>query len=238
MEDRLVRTLLLLLVAFATQAAAIEDPTPAAAAARVNEPFKREALDVDRWVEQFEGERREVFAARSAILAALELRPGEDVADIGAGTGLFVNLFARTVGPDGVVYANDIAPAFVAFIAERANAEGLANVRTVLGEDRSSELAPGSVDVVFHSDVYHHFEYPAAMNRSLFQALRPGGRLYVLDFERIEGVGSPRRLEHVRAPKEVVIEEVEAAGFEFVREIELAELEENYLLQFARPNAR
>lgn len=203
--------------------------------ARINEPFKRVDIDAQMWAERFEGESREVYTARLDVLAALALQPGEDIADIGAGTGLFVKLFAQAVGPAGTVYANDIAPAFLRFIEERSKGDGLNNVVTLLGEDRSSKLPAASVDVVFHSDVYHHFEFPEQMNADLFRALRPGGRLFVLDFERIEGVSPQQRLEHVRAPKEVVRAEIETAGFVFDREIELEPLVENYLLVFVKP---
>jgi predicted methyltransferase len=206
-------------------------------AARINEPFRSESLDVKMWAERFEGESREVYAARMQVLEALELKAGDEIADIGAGSGLYVKLFAQSVGPEGTVFANDIAPAFLEFIAERAAQDGLLNVVTVLGEDRKSNLEASSVDVIFHSDVYHHFEYPSEMNADLYQALRPGGRLYVLDFERIEGVSSQQRMEHVRAPKEVVVEEIKAAGFEYSGEIELEGLIENYLIAFAKPNA-
>ena len=91
------------------------------------------------------------------------------------------------------------------------------------------------LDLVFICDTYHHFEYPQTTLASLHAALRPGGMLAVVDFERIEGVSRPWVLNHMRAGKEVFRSEIEAAGFRFLEEVEVAGLEENYLLLFRRP---
>jgi predicted methyltransferase len=213
--------------------------TPAASARGsvhpgINDPYRDPQLDVAQWVANFAGDNREAYAARQAVVRAMALRPGQRVADVGAGTGIYVPLFARAVGAQGHVYAVDIVPRFLEWIERQAAADGLQHVTTVLGADRTTNLPTGAVDVVFHSDAYHHFEYPDALNADLVRALVPGGTLYVLDFQRIEGVSSPWTLQHVRTGKDTVIREIEAAGFEFVREIALPELRANYLLQFRR----
>ena len=203
----------------------------------MNDRFKDPDIDVEMWAERFSGESREVFTERLNVLAALDLQPGDRIADIGAGTGLYVKLFAEAVGETGIVYANEISQPFVDFMAEKAAEDGLSNVKTVLGTDTSSNLPPASVDVVFHSNTYHHFEYPLTMTRDLARALVEGGEMYVLDFERIEGVTPPRRMEVVRAGKDAVIAEIEEAGFDFVEEIEMPGLKENYLLRFRKAPA-
>lgn len=200
----------------------------------INDPYRDPKLDVAQWAANFAGDNREAYAAREAVVRAMSLRPGQRIADVGAGTGIYVPLFARAVGPRGRVYAVDIAPRFLEWIEKRAAADGLKHVTTVLGADRTTNLPEGSVDVVFHSDAYHHFEYPDALNADLARALVPGGAMYVLDFQRIEGVSSPWTLQHVRAGKETVIREIEAAGFELVRELALPELRANYLLHFRK----
>ena len=200
----------------------------------INNTYKDPDLDPEMWAERFTGESREVFAQRNEVLAALELQPGDRIADIGAGSGLYVKLFAETVGPEGLVYAVDIAQPFLDFIQDNARADNLTNVKTVLGADKTSNLLDSSVDVVFHSDTYHHFEYPRTMVQDLSRALVAGGEMFVLDFERIEGVSSDFALSHVRAGKEVVISEIESSGFVLVEEIDLPELEENYLLRFRK----
>ena len=200
----------------------------------INNTYKDPNLDAEIWAERFTGESREVFTQRYEVLSALNLQPGDRIADIGAGGGLYVKLFAESVGNQGEVYAVDIAQPFLDFIQENARADNLENVTTVLGEDKTSNLPDASIDVVFHSDTYHHFEYPLTMVQDLSRALVDGGEMFVLDFERIEGVSSEFTLNHVRAGKEVVISEIESAGFVLVEEIDLPELEENFLLRFRK----
>jgi len=200
----------------------------------INDGFTNSDVDAAMWAERWTGESNETYALRHEILAALNLDPGDSVADIGAGTGLFVKLFAETVGDDGKVFAVDISQPFLDFIAENAAADGLENVDVVLGEDRASNLPDASANVVFHSNVYHHFEYPEDMTRDLARVLVDGGEMYVLDFERIEGVTPLRTFIHVRADKELVTAEIEAWGFELVEEVEIPSLERNYLLRFRK----
>src|SRR5690606_28394541 len=97
-----------------------------------------------------------------------------------------------------------------------------------------SRLPKASIDVIFVCDTYHHFSHPESTLASLHRALRPGGRLVVVDFERIPGVSREWLLDHVRAGKEVFRAEIEAAGFVLDREVEIAGLEENYCLTFTR----
>lgn len=188
--------------------------------------------DFEQWRETFEQPGREVYAQRAAIVAASGVRPAMTVADIGAGSGLFTLLFAREVGTEGRVYAVDIAAEFIAGIAARAAAEGLNNVVTVLGDQRSAHLAPDSIDVAFVCDTYHHFEQPGAMLASLHLALRPGGRLIVIDFRREAGVSSSWVMGHVRAGEAQVSEEITAAGFELTARPDI--LRSNYFLIFTK----
>lgn len=195
----------------------------------INQNFKTPDLDVESWATRFTGESREVFHARHDVVKALQLKPGQSIADIGAGTGLYTRLFAGAVGPTGKVYATDIAPQFLAYIAANAKKDGLNNVQTVQGGDRDTNLKPASVDVAFSSDVYHHFEYPLTMNASIRSALKPNGRLYVLEMEK-----SGSQTAHVRAPKKDVIAEIEKSGFKLVEQVNVPGLKDNYLLQFRK----
>jgi len=231
MRNRLIATVLCLgaFTAFASAQEASVAPT-------INQGFKSPDLDVKGWADRFSGESREVFAARFEVVKALGLKPGERIADIGAGTGVYTRLFAQAVGPTGKVYANDIAPKFLAYIAENAAKEGLRNVETLQGGDRTTNLPTASVDVIFNSDVYHHFEYPDSMNADLRRALKPGGRLYVLEFEKVPGLSSANTMTHVRAPKETVIAEITRAGFTLVEQVKVPGLRENYLLHFREAN--
>ena len=202
--------------------------------ADINASYLSGDLDAARLDAGFSSESRETYAAREAVTAALGLEAGDVVADVGAGTGIYLAPFAEAVGPEGTVVAVDIAPKLVAYIEERAAREGLRNVRARLGGTADTGLAPASVDHVFTANVYHHFERPLAMNRHLFGAIRPGGTYAVLDFRRDE-TASPFVLRHVRQDMATLIEEASAAGFVFDGERAVPGLEENYLVVFRRP---
>ncbi|RKT43938.1 putative methyltransferase [Thiocapsa rosea] len=191
--------------------------------------------DHDRWRDIFESDGREVYDRRFEILEALKVRPGMRIADVGAGSGLYTMLFAEAAGPTGRVFAVDISESFVTAIAARAAQAGLGNVLPVLSQQKSTELPPGSVDLVFTSDTYHHFEYPRAMLDSIRAALVPGGILAIIDFRREPGVSNRWILGHVRAGREEVIAEVEQAGFKLIDEP--IKLRLNYFVLFRKVDA-
>lgn len=184
------------------------------------------------FAERFETEGREVYDNRELIVEKLALQPGMAVADVGAGTGLFTRLMAPKVGPSGKVYAVDIAKTFVDHTVMSSHARGLKQVEGVVCTPDDAKLAPRSVDLVFICDTYHHFEFPHKTMGSIGKALKPGGRVALLDFERIEGVSSDWTMGHVRAGKEVFQKEIEEAGFELVEEFDL--FTENYFLVFKK----
>lgn len=199
----------------------------------INDNFLSPDLKVEEWEKKFETESREIFHQREQILAATGLKPGMKVADIGAGTGLFTLAFARAVGGEGKVYAVEIAKKFLEHIEARAREAGLTNVENVLCTERSVELAEASIDIAFICDVYHHFEYPKATLASLHKALKPGGRIVLIDFRRIAGQSSAFVMGHVRAGQEVFEAEIAAAGFGKVKEV-AGVLKENYFVVFER----
>ena len=198
----------------------------------VNAEYLKPDLNVAQWVERFEREGREIYDQREAIVAAVHLKPGMVVADIGAGTGLFTPYFSRAVGSKGKVFAVDIVPAFLERIREGAKSEGLANVQTVLCTEHSVELPPNSIDIAFICDVYHHFEYPHSSMTSLHRALRPGGTVLLVEFKRIPGTSSDWVLNHVRAGQDAFTAEIKAAGFEQVEQLDL--LKDNYVVRFRK----
>jgi predicted methyltransferase len=226
---------LLLLSALAFVAACRTTPPPqpeASVKPGVNAEFLKPGLDPAQWVERFEKEGREVYDQREAIVKLVGARPGMSVADIGAGTGMFTALLAREVGPRGTVYAVDIVPEFVKLVGDRAKEAGLNQIRPVQCTDRSVELPPGSVDVAFICDTYHHFEFPRSTMTSLHRALKPGGEVLLVDFKRIPGESSEWTLNHVRAGQEVFEREIEAAGFARIGESDL--LKQNYIVRFQK----
>lgn len=202
----------------------------------INKTFENPELDPQSFVDRFESESREVFAHREAIAKLLALKSGMEVADVGAGTGLFTLIFAETVKPDGKVYAVDIAPAFLKLIRERAAERGLADqVVTVQGGQDSTNLEPRSVDVVFICDTYHHFENHERMLRSIRRALRPGGRLVLVEFDR-EKAKTDFVEKHIRATRGEFVAEITAAGFEPVEIAaeDIPEFRENFLAVFRK----
>lgn len=227
--------LLAILAVLASPAGPARPQGPAApAGADINRDFLDPQLDPEAWRQRFEVESREVFACREAIVAALGLAPGDRVADVGSGTGLFLAPFAEKVGADGRVYAVDISPRLVEFLERRVRDEGLANVAVIRSDALSTRLPPASVGHAFVCDTYHHMVEYEAMLASIHEALRPGGQLVVVDFDRIPGTSRQWLLDHVRADKETVRREIEAAGFEFAGEVEVDGFAENYLLRFRK----
>ena len=195
----------------------------------INDTFRDP--DPKQFTERFEIESREVFAKRTEILKAIGLKPTDVVADIGAGTGLFTRLFAAQLGPEGRVIAVDIAKKFLDHIEVTSRERNLRNVETLLCTDDSTRLPPNSVDVAFICDTYHHFEFPQKTMTSLRKAMKPGGRVIVVDFRRVQGESTEWTMNHVRAGQEVFEAEITQAGFRRVKEVQ-GLLKENYMLVF------
>ena len=201
----------------------------------INPGINRQYQDPDyqQWVNTFEHEGREVYDRRFDIVKELHLQPGRDVADIGAGTGLFTRLFATAVGPRGKVYAVDISATFIENIQRLAKEQGLHNIIGIVNNPKDTQLKPESIDMAFVCDTYHHFEYPQTTLKSIYQALRPGGQLIIIDFQKDPAVASTWVMSHVRADKTSVIKEIESAGFKLSGEANI--LTTNYFLKFSRP---
>ncbi|MBA2115956.1 class I SAM-dependent methyltransferase [Bremerella alba] len=225
---------LFIVLFFSSPAWAQDAAVPESIKPGINEAFLDLELDVEAWVNRFEVESREVFHAKAEIVQRLKLSPGDRIADIGTGTGLFVEPFSQAVGEQGWVYALDIAPKFVERVEKLAEIRSLNNVTPVLCSKDDIRLAPGSINAAFICDVYHHFEYPQQSLASIHKALAPGGKLVVIDFNRVPGESREWTLNHVRAGKEVFRAEIEKAGFRLVGEVEVPSFKENYFLQFER----
>ncbi len=192
--------------------------------------------NVERFIKLFEIESREVYRYREAIVALLGLEEGMHVADVGAGTGLFTRIMAPQVGSSGRVYAVDIAAKFLDHIETKNREAGIENVELVQCDQHSTNLAPASVDRLFVCDTYHHFEFPNDTLTSMLRALRPDGRLMIVDFERIQGVSNLFVLGHVRCGKGTVTDEVLNAGFTLEAEIPM--MDEQYVLVFKKRAAK
>lgn len=208
----------------------LDDAPPPAA-----EPYPYEPVNLDLWLDRLEVGSRELYSARTAVADALKLPGGARIADVGAGTGLYTLIFAEKTGPSGVVYAVDIAPRFLTLINQRADDLGYDNVVSVLGRPDSVTLPANSVDAVFIADTYHYFDDPAAIMKTVFDALKPGGALYIVDYNLAKGETPPADKRHVRTGKDGVAAEIESFGFGPADEIEVTGLTQNYMLRFVRP---
>jgi len=131
------------------------------------------------WLEREEREKEE---RGDLLLRELALKPGQDVADIGAGTGYYSRRMAPLVGPRGTVYGVDVQPEMLKLLEEGAKRAGLANVKPVRASDTRLNLADASIDLAILVDVYHELEFPQEVTASVVRALRPGGRLVLVEY--------------------------------------------------------
>ena len=154
------------------------------------------------------------------LVELFDLKPGMTVADIGAGFGAWTIGFARAVGLTGRVYSSDIGERQLASLRQTMTREGLANVTVVEAGARSTNLPAGCCDAILIRDVYHHLTAPGDITSSLATALKPGGRLVVIDFEPRPNSNVPAGVPANRGghgvPADVVIAEVTAAGLTHV----------------------
>jgi cyclopropane fatty-acyl-phospholipid synthase-like methyltransferase len=221
-----------LTLAFAMSLAMAQQSPITPTAKELNKSFD---ADASQWTERFEHEGRAIYDKRAEILDAMGLKPGMEVADIGAGSGLISRLIAQRVAPGGTVFAVDISKNMVDHIAKTAQEEKITNIQAVLGDPRSPKLAPNSVDVACIIDAYHHFEYPAEMLAEIRRALRPNGMLMLIDFKRIDGVSRDYILKMVRAGEGTFTDEFLNAGFDLVERRDDM-FPDNYMLKFKLRN--
>ncbi len=173
----------------------------------------------------FEGADRAKNLQIDRVMDELGIKPGSSVADIGAGSGWFTVRAARRVGKEDSVYAVEINRSYVRHIRNRAKKEKLTNVKTVLGKPDDPLLPPRSVDVVMLLKTYHEVAKPVALLRKLREAMRPGGRLGIIDKN---GIGTDHGLN-----ADVVIKEAAQAGFALVEQHDFVKSEGiDYFLVF------
>ena len=190
MRDCVTLLLLIAIAALPVAALAAEAPAPRYTTARASADgigktyMGREIAQVmsfhgAQWLERSERAEEE---RPDLVLAALELKPGMTVADVGAGTGYYAWRMAQSVGMQGTVYAVDIQPEMIALLEKQVARRGTTNVKALLGTLTDPHLPAGMLDLVLMVDVYHELEYPYEMLGALADALKPGGRLVFVEF--------------------------------------------------------
>ena len=163
------------------------------------------------WLERPEREREE---RTDLLIRMLDLRPGMIVADIGAGSGYFTRRMSPPIEPGGSVFATDIQPEMLEYLQTSLALEGIKNVVPILGRVDDTGLAEDSVDLILLVDVYHEFDHPWEMARSMHRALRPDGRVALVEY-RAGDDSVPIKPLHTMTEAQAKLE-FEAAGFEMV----------------------
>ena len=199
---------------------------PAAVTAQTPHTQHHSFDDAQKWAKVFDDPQRDAWQKPHEVIQALALKPDAVVADIGAGTGYFTLRIAHMV-PKGRVYGVDTEQSMVKHLHERAQRAGLKNVREVHAAPDDPRL-PEKVDLILFVDVYHHVEDRTRYFEKLKQALRPGGRIAIIDFRLDSPVGPPVQ---ARLAPERVRREIEAAGYALAQSHDF--LPNQYYLIFA-----
>ena len=165
------------------------------------------------------------------MLDALKIQPGDVVADVGAGVGYTSARISKRVGPKGVVLATDIQPQMVKMMRENMKTLKITNVKPILCTATDTKLPDGEVDLILMVDVYHEVPNPAGFLKALRKALKPGGRLVLVEF-RAEDPDVPIKPEHKMTTKQAR-KEVEPQGFAFKEVIDT--LPWQHILIFEKP---
>jgi ubiquinone/menaquinone biosynthesis C-methylase UbiE len=184
--------------------------------------------EVEKWEARFESPARAQWQKPDDVVRALNLRPGQVVVDLGAGTGYFARRFAPAVAPGGQVLALDVEPAMVEHMKRDAREHALQNYAARAVKPHDPELTDASVDVVFLCNTYHHIANRPTYFRRVARALRSGGRVVIVDFVKREiPVGPPPQHKIAR---EAVVQEMAEAGYSLARAHDF--LPYQYFLEF------
>jgi ubiquinone/menaquinone biosynthesis C-methylase UbiE len=169
--------------------------------------------ETKEWIQNLDRPERIAGLKIDEVLAVLKLKPGDNVADIGAGTGAFSLPFAKTVAPSGKVYAVDIDPGLLDYIAQKAKKENVANIQTVKGEFSDPKLPNHDVDLAFFHDVLHHIQNRQAYLKALGTYIKPTGRIALIEMNRDDPKTPHRNSPEMLVSKDEVKSWMAAAGF-------------------------
>lgn len=172
--------------------------------------------DTKAYIAMLDNPKREAYQKPQEVVAALALKPGEIVADIGAGSGYFALRFAAEVGATGRVLAVDVDPEMIRHLNRRVRDAGLSNVQTVLSEPDDPLLADGSVDRFVIVDTWHHIDKQVEYLALMKKMLRPGGQVVMIDYQKKDlPVGPPMS---IKIAREDLVRQMETAGFRLAKE--------------------
>ena len=185
--------------------------------------------DIEYWVRVFDDPKRDEWQKPEEVIKAMRLKQGDVVADLGAGTGYFTRRFAVAVSPEGNALGLEVEPNMVKYMKQDAEKLKLKNYISKLVKYDDPLLEPGSVDVVFICDTYHHLEDRVAYLKKMSKGLKDRGRVVVVDFHKKDLPVGPPDLEHKLA-EETVIKEFREAGYRLIKKHDI--LPYQYFLEF------
>lgn len=221
-----IATLSLLCMALLTPA------MPGPAPAQHSQPQHRRPADIKQYLEHLDSPERDRDQKPAEVLAALALKPGMAIADLGAGSGYFTRRFVEAVTEEGKVYAIDIEPDMLEYVKNSLEHLHVPfTAEFILARPDDPKLPTQSVDLIFLCNTYHHLDDRAGYFSRVKAALKPGGRVAIIDYyhdARSGDVGFPRQY---LVPRETVIQEMEKAGYRLLREHTF--LPRQYFLEFA-----
>lgn len=190
-------------------------------------------FDPKESAKRFDDPARDAWQLPDRVLAALNLKRGQIVADIGAGTGYFSVRLAKS-DPAPKVYAADLEPSMVSHLRERMTREGLKNVTAVQASADQANL-PAAVDLVLIVDTYHHIGDREAYFRNLAKSIKPGGRVAIIDFKPDSPEGPPKEF---RFPPERFISEMAKAGYALVTQHDFLPRQHFFIFEVVRMSSR
>lgn len=188
------------------------------ACSSVNAPAQLAPRKADEWVKVLESPNRVAGQKIDEVIGRLRLKPGMVVADIGAGSGLFTRPLARSVGPNGMVYAVDIQQDLLDYVNDRDRQENIRNVKTVLGEFDDPKLPARNVDLAFINDVLHHIEHRAAYLKALGTYMKKSGRIAIIEMNKDDPNTPHRNQPELLVSKQEIDKWMSDAGFKQVQE--------------------
>ncbi len=173
---------------------------------------------IKRWA--YAGGDRDRWQRPEEVIQLLGIKPGDHLADLGAGGGYFTYPLAEATGPDGIVYAIDVDPDMTRYLEEHSREIGADNVRVVLAASDDPSIPDASIDLLFTCNTYHHLKDRVTYFERAQRLLRPGGRVAIIEYEEEGGfqVLSPHA-----TPKDVILWELTRAGYRLERDYGLLE---------------
>ncbi|MBI4523956.1 MAG: class I SAM-dependent methyltransferase [Deltaproteobacteria bacterium] len=176
----------------------------------------------------YEGFNRDKWQKPDEVIRALKIRPGDQIADVGSGSGYFTFRLAKAVLPGGRVFAADVDEGLNQYVADEARRQGLGNVQVILARPEDPQLPKSGTDLAFTCNTYHHIENRVSYFSNFRKYLRPNGRIAIIDFN---GKGWFATLWGHYTPADVVKEELKQAGYELRQEFDF--LPRQHFLIFA-----